>query len=140
MFCRANSPAAKRYRRRVMIALTFYVAALYLSEYVLQRFHPGTVLTVAVAALPSVPILGVLAVIGLYLREERDEFQRDLTMQTLVWGMGGALAVATTYGFVEQFAHAPHFAGYWVFVMFWFFTGIARMVYWLRFREPRDDK
>jgi hypothetical protein len=140
MGCNELTTAGKTYSRRLAGAMVLYVLALFLAEAAMKHTRGNMPATLALAVVPSLPIVAVLVIIALYLREERDEFQRDMTMQTLLWGMGGTLGVATVYGFVEQFTHAPHFPAYWVFVLFWLFTGTARMVYWARFRGGRDDE
>ena len=38
--------------------------------------------------LPAIPIIGIIAVVGLYLAEEKDEFQRNLLIQSMLWGLG----------------------------------------------------
>lgn len=140
MGCRSLTRAGKRYSGRVLRAMMVYAVTLFSVEYAMKHLHPGFAGIVVLSVLPSLPIVAVLVIIGLYLREERDEFQRDLTMQTLLWGMAGTLAVTTTYGFIEQFAHVRHFVAYWVFILFWCFTGIARTAYSLRYRGPADDE
>ena len=57
----------------------------------------------ALAAAPAAPLIGAIAVIGLYLREEQDEFQRAIMVEAALWATGGMLAITTVWGFLETF-------------------------------------
>ena len=140
MGCTVKTKAAKAYTRRVLIAMGIYAFILFASEFAIKRLHPNFAATLALAVLPSLPVIAVLAIIAIYLREERDEFQRLITGETLLWCMGGTLAVCTMFGFSEQWGWVPHFPAYWAFILFWFFTGAARMVYSVRFPEVAGDE
>jgi len=62
---------------------------------------------------------------GIYLAQEKDEFQRNILVQSLLWGIGGTLAVTTTWGFLELFAGVTHFQTYLTLPVFCFFFGVA---------------
>ena len=49
-------------------------------------------------------IVGMLAVMGIYLRDEKDEFLRWMTIQSMLWAMGVVLALTTVVGFLQNFA------------------------------------
>jgi hypothetical protein len=51
--------------------------------------HPHGVLAYAVAVLPALPIAGALVGTGMYLGEEKDEFQRNSLVQALLGGRAG---------------------------------------------------
>jgi hypothetical protein len=87
-----------------------------------------------VAILPAFPIMGMLVVTGLYLAEEKDDFQRELLVQSLLYGIGLTLATTTTWGYLEDFVHAQHLSMVWIFPMFWIFTGLATPFVWMRYR------
>ncbi len=70
------------------------------------------------AALPVLPIGGVIAVMGRYLRDETDEYKRDVMIRCLLWGAAGAVSVSLLGGFLWIFGwkgHLPPFLGFWVF-------------------------
>ena len=119
MNCMPTSLAGRRYTRRIAISMTVYVAFLFFSVWSLQHLHPGRAATIILAVLPALPILAVIVVVGLYLKEEKDEFQRELLIQAMLWGMGVTMAAATVWGFLEANAGVAHVPGFYVFVLFW---------------------
>jgi hypothetical protein len=78
--------------------------------------------------------VGVLVIVGLYLADEKDEFERALIVQSMIWSIGGVLATTTVWGFVEMFVKVPHFALYLIFPLFWFFVGVSGCVLRVRYR------
>ena len=56
------------------------------------------------AVLPALPLVGSLVIVGLYIAEESDEFERSILVQSMLWGLGGALSVSTVWGFLSDFA------------------------------------
>ena|ERR1700691_46864 len=88
----------------------------------------------AVAAVAALPIVGALVGTGAYLREEKDEFQRNLLIQGLLFGIGGTLAAATIWGYLEDFAHAPHLRLIFVYPLFWVLVGLSMPLVWRRYR------
>ncbi len=125
MDCKTNNPAAKRFMRRNLITILLYALSLTLSISVFLRFHPTGVLAYALAVLPAIPLTGLLAIFGLYLAEEKDEFQRSIGVQSMLWGIGGTLAVTNIWGFLESFVHLRHLNPILDAVIFWIFMGIS---------------
>jgi hypothetical protein len=87
-----------------------------------------------VAVLPALPILWWLAELGRFLAAEKDEFQRNLLVQCLLAGTGGVLATTTVWGYLEDFARAPHFDLVYVCPIFWLFVVVSYPVVRLRYR------
>ncbi len=81
----------------------------------LQLAGPGAY---AVAAAPALPVIAMIVMIGLYIREEKDEFQRAIQVEAALWATGGLLAFASLWGFLEMFDLAPH-APAWAAFPFW---------------------
>jgi hypothetical protein len=134
MFCSTNNPAQRRYMLRFLVTMLLYALFLVLSIWEFVHHHPTGVLAYVLAVLPALPILGMLAVIGLYLAEEKDEFQRNILIQSMIWSIGATLAVTTVWGFLENFIQVQHFDLYLIFPLFWFFVGIVTPVLKLRYK------
>jgi len=77
------------------------------------------------AIIPSLPLVAIIAIVGLYLKEEKDEFQRELFIQSLLWGTAGTLAITSFWSFVQIFAHVPSVDGFRVFALFWILVGLS---------------
>ena len=75
----------------------------------------GQLLGLAVAAPVAGQIWATLA-----LMHDADEFVRALTAKRFILAAGGAMALFSAWGFVEEYARAPHVAGYMVYPLFWF--------------------
>ena len=114
--------------------MLLYVALLVPTVIAFVRYRPAGPLAYGLAALPALPILGMLLVIGLYLAEEKDEFIRNMQIQSLLGGMAGTLALVSVWGFLENFAQVPRLQLILVYPIFWGFVGISTFVVWLRNR------
>ncbi len=55
---------------------------------------------------------------GLYLREETDEFQRAMQIESSLWATGIVMVICAIWGFLEMFHLAPHVEA-WVVVPVW---------------------
>jgi hypothetical protein len=80
------------------------------------------------------PLIGALAIVGLYIAEESDEFERSIIVQSMLWGLGAALSISTIWGSLEDFANAPHISTFYVFLFFWIFMGLSQPFIRLRYR------
>jgi hypothetical protein len=134
MNCLQSNPAIRRYLRRFAIAMSAYIGLIILTATYFHRFHPKGPLAYVLALLPAVAIIGQIVVVGLYLAEEKDEFQRNLFVQAMLWGLGGVLAVTSVWGMLESFTHITHFQPTWTFSLFWIFVGISTPFLQRRYR------
>ncbi len=125
MGCLQKNPATRRYLQRFISTMVAYVVVLLFVEWFVHRFHPTGALLYGLATLPAVPIIGVIVVVGLYLVEEKDEFQRNLLIQSMLWGLGAIMALTTVWGFLQIFTHIHRFQPFMTFPLFWCFQAIA---------------
>jgi hypothetical protein len=134
MFCSIKNPAERRYVVRMWIMAGLCVLFSTVAAVLFRLSHPHGVVAYLVGVLPALPIVGALVYTGVYLVEEKDEFQRNLLVQSLLGGTGGILAAITAWGYLEDFAHAPHLDLIWVYPLFWLFAGISYGVVKARYR------
>ena len=134
MDCSPKNPAARRYFYRLLTAMAFYVVFLVPAVWAFSRYHLTGGFAYLLAILPALPIVGMVVVVGLYLAEEKDEFQRAVLAQALLWGIGATLSVTTVWGFLENFVQVPHLDLYLVFPLFWFFVGISTGLLKVKYR------
>ena len=132
--CMTSSVASRRYRRRMMIVLGCYLAALLFAVEIRDQLHPTGILAYALALLVAAPVIGAVAAVGLYLREESDEVERALQVESVLWATGAALAIATLWGFLELFAEAPHMQAWLVFTVWALALEAARLLVRRRYR------
>jgi hypothetical protein len=125
----------------VGMALTmtgFALAAVGTSVFV-ERRHPGGLELYAIAALLSIPIACMLAVFGMYLERERDEFQRVMVVRSLLWAIGGTLVMGVFTGYVRMYGGVLKLPGFSELVAFWLMFGLAQGIQGRRHRVGRDD-
>jgi hypothetical protein len=136
MFCKPKtmSPAAKRYLIRFFPAMAAYVGVLFASIWLIRHENPQGLLLWALAIAPALPIIAVIAIMGLYLVEETDEFVRAMLVQAMLWGIGVTLAGCTAWGFLENVNLVPHLPLYLVFPIFCAAMGLAQPIVRWRYR------
>ena len=134
MICMPSNPAQRRYVIRMVVAAALCVLFSVVAAASFLLGHIQGVLAYLVAVLPAFPIMGALVGTGLYLAEEKDEFQRELLIQSLLGGIGATLSATTIWGFLEDFTHVPHLDLIWVYPIFWLFVGLSMPFVWMRYR------
>jgi len=139
MFCERQSAARKRYQRTMLVDMLSYVLILYGVEAFVRRHHPVGTELYALAALPSIPIIAVLVAVGIYLRDEKDEYQRDLTVKCMLWGTAGVLALTTFLSFLHSFGWVGSVPPFTEFMTFWVLVAAAKGFYKLTNRPERED-
>jgi hypothetical protein len=132
------NPAKRRYLIRFSSTMGAYVIAVFAVVHYLIRSHPTGPTLYLLAVLPSLPIIGSIVVVGLYIAEEKDEFQRQLIEWSLLWAIGGTLAATSVWGFLEMFANARHLTPFYVFPLFWICTAIAGTGLRIRYGSCND--
>ncbi len=128
------SPAAKRYLARFAPAMTAYVGLLFASIWWIKHQDPHGPLLWLLAIAPALPIIAVIAIMGLYVVEETDEFQRSILVQAMLWGLGVTLAGCTAWGFLENVELVAHLPLYMVFPIFCMTMGLAQPLVRRRYR------
>ena len=131
MGCLTKNPAVRRFYLRTAATTGIYIVLTIFIALYFYRFHPHGMCAYLLALLPAIALTGFIVTIGLYLAEEKDEFQRDLMVQALLWGLGGVLVFTSAWGSLETFVHIRHFQPTWTYLVFWIFF-ILRTPFLLR--------
>ena len=111
----STMPAVKRYTRRMGWAFAAYVAALFGANAIDHAYHPGGATLIALSVVPALPIIAIIAIIGRYLVEERDEYLRHRIVTCMLFGTGVLLAVGTVYNFLSGSGAIDPMPRLWVF-------------------------
>ena len=128
------SAAMRRYLIRFFPAMLAYVGVLMGSLWMIRNQDPQGPLLWVLAIAPALPIIAVIAIMGLYLVEETDEFVRAMLAQAMLWGIGVTLSVCTAWGFLENVELVPHLPLYMVFPIFCGAMGLAQPFVRWRYR------
>jgi hypothetical protein len=134
MECESSNPAIRRFLWRFAGAMSLYGVCLAVAVVAFVHYKPSGVGAYVLAVLPALPIVGMLTVFGFYLAEEKDDFQRSLFVQSMMWSTGATLAATTVWGFLENFVHVPHLQLILIFPMYCVFWGVAAPLVKMRYR------
>jgi len=134
MFCTIKSPEQRRWMRSCWISSALLVLLAVGAAEAFRLWHLKGLPAYSVAALPALPILWFLVEMGRFLAVEKDEFQRSILVQCVLGGTGGVLATTTVWGYLEDFARAPHLDPIWVLPIFWLFVVASYPLVRLRYR------
>jgi len=126
------SDAARRYSRRLLVALTLYCATFFAA--LAASEHATGALAYALAIAPALPLLASIAIMGFYIHEENDELQRLIFIESALWATGLLLAIATTWGFLETFHLAPHVESWAAFPLWAALNAPSRAIVHWRYR------
>jgi hypothetical protein len=137
--CGSGTPAEKQYQKSVMWQMAAYVLIVFGVTHFVRGHGPKGYELYFLAALPSLPIVGVLISVGVYLRNETDEYQRDLMVRSMLWGIAGVLMVATFFGFMRSFGWNGSLPPFTEFVLFWILVGASKAFYLWKNRPGKDD-
>jgi uncharacterized YccA/Bax inhibitor family protein len=134
MVCATSNPATRRYMRRFLVTMVLYALFLILAVWVFVHFRPTGPVAWLLAVLAALPIIGQIVAFGLYLGEEKDEFMRNLQIQSMLWGIGATLSVTVVWGFLESFVHLHRMDLILVYPLYCILTGISYGMLQLRYR------
>ncbi len=114
-----GTPAGRRYVIRTFAFMVPYVL-ICLSMTMTDAFDQiiGKPAGWGLAAVVSAPVIGQLWA-TLSLMRESDEFVRAVVAKQFIIAAGVAIALATFWGFAENFAAAPHLPGWLIYAAFW---------------------
>ena len=123
-----RSLAQRTYLKRMAAVAVFYLAAVFLASSVVDEGDPVTWLTIVVAILPGLGVVGFFWAMGRLMVEEQDEFIRMLITRQALIATGLALSLASVWGFLETYDVAPHVDAYWWAIAFFFGIGVGAVV------------
>ena len=137
--CMPKTKAVTRYNQRFFATMPFYVGFLLGTVFFLKHHHPGQAVTILLSILTSLPILAIIVIVGLYIKEETDEFLRSVYLQALLWSTAITLAFASVWGFLEMFDGLPHVPTFYTFPAFWFLFGLCYPLVYRQYRGAPDE-
>ncbi|HEU5481855.1 MAG TPA: hypothetical protein VFU80_02015 [Sphingomicrobium sp.] len=120
-----RSLAQRRYIKRMLGVTAAYLTSVALASIFIDKGAPVTALTVLLAVLPGLAVIGFFLVIGRLIVEEQDEFVKMLIIRQSLIATGFALSIASAWGFLEAYGVAPHIDSYWVAILWFFGLGVG---------------
>jgi hypothetical protein len=122
----ADSPANRRYNRRILVFALLYGASLIGSAWAWRAAHVGGPWLWPIAAAPALAVLGMIWAMGRLIIEETDEYLRWKIVAHSLVATGGLLAVTTFWGFLEMFKLVPHVPAWGSLPLFAVLMGLSQ--------------
>jgi hypothetical protein len=98
-----KNPAYRRYTRRMLPLSVLYAAAIMLASWLVPDNAPADALTIGLALLPGIAVVGWIWTMGRLLVELDDEYLRMLEVRKFLIATGVALSVCSVWGILELF-------------------------------------
>jgi cytochrome bd-type quinol oxidase subunit 2 len=133
------SKAARRYTRRLLVVMTFYVLAVLAVTRFVHAHHPTGWKLWLMCALPTIPIVAMLGVIGLYLKEETDEFKRMMITRSMLCATAVTLALTAFDDFMRSYGGANVLQPFTTFVTFFIVMGLVEGIQSVMNRVKDDE-
>lgn len=96
-----RTAAAKRYLRRFGLVTIAYVALIGVNVAISRAMEPGQAVLGVMAVISALPIVGMIVTMGLYLREETDEFVRHRLVTAMLAALGILFSATSILGFLQ---------------------------------------
>jgi hypothetical protein len=109
--------AYRAYFRRMITAAVLYLAAIVAAVSLLHDRTQVSFLAVAIALLPGLAVVLMIAAIARLMLEMNDEFQRLLIVRQALVATAITLAITSVWGMLEIFTNVPRLELFWVFPM-----------------------
>jgi len=135
----SETKAARVYQTRMVSTMLIYLVMVFGAARIVRHGHPEGWRLYFWALAPAVPILIVLVYLGIYLRDETDEFVRMMAMRSLLVATAMLLATVTLNDFLRAFTPVKALPPFTGFALFFFSFGIAQGVQRLMNRGGGDE-
>jgi hypothetical protein len=93
--------------RLIEIVMGLTVATQIILQAILERHNVSIAAHYGMGALAVVPVIVTMILIARYLSDEKDEYLRNLVVQSILWGFGLALIVDIFLSFVDHRSFIP---------------------------------
>jgi len=93
--------------RLIEIVMGLTVATQIILQAILERHNVSIVAHYGMGVLAVVPVIATMILIARYLSGEKDEYLRNLVVQSILWGFGLALIVDIFLSFVDHHFFIP---------------------------------
>jgi hypothetical protein len=124
--------ASRRYVVQLSIAMSLYVLLLVGSILAVQRLNVEGAWRYLLILLPLLPVATIVPAVVRYVRDT-DEFERQLTTESLAIAAGVTAVFSVTYGFLES-AGLPHLSAWYTWLVVMGSWGVARVALRWRYR------
>jgi hypothetical protein len=137
MLC-IKSPAEGRYLKREFVTMSIYLLAVWFASWTFKHHPPSGAAVYLLALLPALPIFAAIAILGIYIAEEKDEFLRNVLVQSSLWATAIAMGFATSWGLLQAYDRVVNLSinlpMTWVFIVWCFAFALAQPLVQRRYK------
>ena len=134
-----DHPAMRRYVRRFVPITVGYMASIALATFVIIDNAPANALTIGLALLPGLAVLGWLWAMARLLVELDDEYLRMLEVRKMLVATGLTLAITSVWGLLELYSpEVPAMPVFFVFPMWCVGLAVGQLVNRFGFGDAGD--
>jgi undecaprenyl pyrophosphate phosphatase UppP len=108
------TPAQRAHMRRVLWLLLAYAVILPPLVWLQAHRNVSHMLSLAMAIVASLPVLGIFASWGRYVSDEQDEYHQALTLRRIAVATNATMGAAVVWGFLQAFGVMPLIEAYWI--------------------------
>lgn len=137
--CSNNTKAARRYVQRMGAVGLVYVATVLVITTYIHQHHPTGAKLFMLAAVPAFDVVAMIAVVGIYLRDEVDEFKRHQLIVSILWAIGVTLALMAFVDFLQSYKSITAPPPFMEFIVFWMSMALVQGVLSFRNRVRSDE-
>ena len=119
--------------------MSIYVVLVVVAALMVKHGHLQGWMLYACALAPAVPVILMLVQIGRYLKEERDEYVRAMTVRALLIATGALMGTIVVSDFLRSFAKVGNLPPFLCFMVFFLSFGAAQVVQRMQSRVGGDD-
>lgn len=135
----ASNPAQRRYFSRMIPLSILYGFAVFFASALIPDDAAATPLTIMVALVPALAVLGFIWAMGSYLAELSDEYVRLLEVRKALVATGLTLALASGWGILELFTDVPRVPLFFVFPIWCLGLAVGSLVNWMTMGAAKAD-
>jgi hypothetical protein len=134
-----QSPASKKFLKSSLSVWLSDFVLFGTAYYLVHHLHPSGVTLWLLAAMPVLPVVVFVALVGRYLHEERDGYKRDLAVRYLLWGTAGAVTVNLFSCYLHIFGWKGQMFPFAEFFIFVIMMVLAKISYRIANPVPADE-
>ena len=137
--CSHPTRAARTYVQRMRAWALVYLGTVWvITRYVHQHQPTGAKLFV-LAAVPAFDVVAMIAIVGIYLRDEVDEFKRHQLIVSILWAIGFTLALMAFMDFLQSYKSITAPPPFMEFCVFWFSMALVQAIQAFRSRVRGNE-
>jgi hypothetical protein len=137
--CKHPTKAARRYVQSMRAWALVYLGTVWVMTRYVHQHHPTGAKLFMLAAVPAFEVVGMIAVVGIYLRDEVDEFKRHQLVVSILWAVGFTLALMAFMDFLQSYQAIAAPPPFMEFIVFWLSLALVQAILSFRNRVRADE-